>query len=85
MVRQLFPKGPCTQIVYTLALKYLYRDYIKADVYTIWVHGPLGIAEQSSSVQADEDPAERCNRRVRQRMCSGTKAQLTLTSQVPTI
>ena len=30
------------QIVYTLALKYLCRDYIKAKVYTIWVHGPLG-------------------------------------------
>ena len=38
----MLPKGPCTQIVYTLALKYLYRDYIKAKVYTIWVHGPLG-------------------------------------------
>ena len=38
-----YPKGPCTQIVYTLALKYLYRDYIKANVYTIWVHGPLGV------------------------------------------
>ena len=37
-----FPKGPCTQIVYTLAPKYLYRDYFKAKVYTIWVHGPLG-------------------------------------------
>ena len=36
------PKGPCAQTVYTLALKYLYRDYIKAHVYTIWVHGPLG-------------------------------------------
>ena len=23
------PKGPCAQIVYTLALKYLYRDYIR--------------------------------------------------------
>ena len=34
------PRGPCTRIVYTLALKYLYRDYIKAKVYTIWVHGP---------------------------------------------
>ena len=22
--------------------KYLYRDYFKAKVYTIWVHGPLG-------------------------------------------
>ena len=38
----IIPKGPCTQIVYTLALKYLYRDYIKAKVYAIWAHGPLG-------------------------------------------
>ena len=37
-----FPEGPCTEIVYTLAPKYLYRDYFKAKVYTIWVHGPLG-------------------------------------------
>ena len=52
------PKGPCIQTVYTLAPKYLYRDYFKAiytlapkylyrdyfkaKVYTIWVHGPLG-------------------------------------------
>ena len=35
------PEGPCTQIVYTLAPKYLYRDYIKAKVSTIWVHGPV--------------------------------------------
>ena len=28
-------KGPCTQIVYTLAPKYPYRDYFKAKVYTI--------------------------------------------------
>ena len=27
-----FPKGPCTQIVYTLALKYLYRDYTKVNI-----------------------------------------------------
>ena len=25
-----YPKGPCTQIVYTLAPKYLYRDYFEA-------------------------------------------------------
>ena len=37
-----FPKGPCAQRVYTLALTYLYRDYSKAEVYTIWAHGPLG-------------------------------------------
>ena len=35
------PKGPCTQIVYTLAQEYLEREYFKAKVYTIWVHGPL--------------------------------------------
>ena len=38
------PKGPCTQVVYTLAPKYLCRDYCKANC--IWVqlfgyHGPL--------------------------------------------
>ena len=38
------PRGPCTQIVYTLAPKYLYRDYFKAKVYTIWVHGPLRLS-----------------------------------------
>ena len=38
------PKGPCAQIVYTLGPipMYLYREYFKAKVYTIWVHGPLG-------------------------------------------
>ena len=34
-----YPEGPCTQIVYTMAPK-----YYKANVYTIWVHGPSGIA-----------------------------------------
>ena len=38
-----FPKGPCTHIVYTLALKYSLYRYIGPKVYTIWVHGPLGI------------------------------------------
>ena len=38
----LFPKGPCTQIVYTLALKESLYRYIGAKLYTIWVHGPLG-------------------------------------------
>ena len=32
------PKG----LVYTWAPKYLRRDYFKAQVYTIWAHGPLG-------------------------------------------
>ena len=38
----IYPKGPCTQIVYTLAPKYPSMDYFKAKVYAIWVHG-LGI------------------------------------------
>ena len=37
-------KGPCTQIVYTLAPMYLYREYFKANVYTIWVHRPSGVS-----------------------------------------
>ena len=40
-ILKLHPEGPCTQTVYTLALKYsLCRD-IGPKVYTIWVHGPL--------------------------------------------
>ena len=36
----LYPKCPCTQVVYT-SPQYLYRDYFKAKVCAIWVHGPL--------------------------------------------
>ena len=31
----MYPKGPCTQILYTLAPMYLYRDYFKANVYAV--------------------------------------------------
>ena len=44
------PEGPCTQIVDTLALKYLNRDYFKAKVYIIWVHGPLGIMQNHAYI-----------------------------------
>ena len=38
----IYPKGPCAQIVYTLALKCLCSEYFKAKVYTIcWVLPPL--------------------------------------------
>ena len=37
-----YPTGPCTQIVYTLAIMYLNRNYVKAKDSTIWVHGPSG-------------------------------------------
>ena len=57
-----YPKDPCTQIVYTLALKYLYRDYIKAKVYTIWVHGPLGLMTRVintvTRLTSTHDPSE---------------------------
>ena len=33
----------CAQIAYTVALKYLNRDYFKAKEYAIWVHGPSGL------------------------------------------
>ena len=35
-------KGPCTQKIFTLGPRYLYRDYFKAKVHSIWVHGPVG-------------------------------------------
>ena len=44
LIRSLYnPKAPCAPIVHTLALKYPSRDYSKAKVYTIWVHGLLGV------------------------------------------
>ena len=43
------PEGPCTQIVDTLAPKYPNRDYLKAKVYTTWVHGPSGKAASGMS------------------------------------
>ena len=35
-------EGPCSQIVYTLALKHSLYRYIGPKVHTIWVYGPLG-------------------------------------------
>ena len=34
------PKRPCTQRVYTLAPKYLYRDYFKAEAYLFGYNVP---------------------------------------------
>ena len=31
------------RVVYTLGPKYPNRDYFKGRVYTVWVHGPLGL------------------------------------------
>ena len=31
-----YPKGPCTQIVYTLGPMYLHREYFKAKVYILY-------------------------------------------------
>ena len=30
------PKGPCTQIVYSLGPMYLHKEYFKAEVYTVY-------------------------------------------------
>ena len=38
-----YPRGACTQMVYTLALKYSLYRYIGPKVCTCWVHGPLGL------------------------------------------
>ena len=42
VLEMLESKCPCTQIVYTLALKYSLCRYFGAKVYTSWAHGPLG-------------------------------------------
>ena len=43
LIRALGFKGPCSQIVYTLALRY----FGARKVYTMWVHGPSRIVCQS--------------------------------------
>ena len=50
------PKGPCAQIANTLALKYLYRAYFKAKVYTIWVHGPLNLQPERTLLVNSREP-----------------------------
>ena len=42
-----FPKGPCAQMECILDPKHLYSDYLKAEVYTTWAHGPLGSSSYS--------------------------------------
>ena len=37
------PKGPCTQIVDTLAVMWSLHRYFSANAYTTWLHGPLGL------------------------------------------
>ena len=56
------PEGPCTQLVYTLASKYLYRDDFKAKVYTIWVHGlSWKINPRLNPVAPSQNPYAYCN------------------------
>ena len=38
-----YPMGPCTPLAYTLAPKYLHRDYFKAEVYTFWENEAFGV------------------------------------------
>ena len=45
-----YPKGPYTKIEYTLAPKYLNRDYIKTKINIIRAHGPLGSASYGFTV-----------------------------------
>ena len=48
-------KGPCTRKLYPGVPEYLRRDYIKANVYTIRVHGPVGCRE--GSAKPSESPS----------------------------
>ena len=55
------PKDPCTCIVYTWAVKLLYRNPFKAQVYTIQVHGSFRtgnkLAAESLAVAEDKTAA----------------------------
>ena len=42
MVKKGLLGGLVKCLVDTLIQKYLYRDYFKAELYTVWVHGPVG-------------------------------------------
>ena len=42
-----YPKGPCAQVVYTLALNYSLYGYVGPKVCAIWVHGPVGYGDQN--------------------------------------
>ena len=57
-----YPKGPCTQIVDTLAQKYLYGEYFKGKVYTIWVHGPLGLITLMATLALSATPENELGR-----------------------
>ena len=41
LLRMLKPNGPCTQLVHTLAPKYIGTTF-QANLYTIWAHGFFG-------------------------------------------
>ena len=83
-----YPKGPCTQIIYTLALKYSLYRYIGPKVYTIWVHGPLGLHKKRhgrlrmassrslSALFAENWPMSFTNVPMRRLACSNDQALL---------
>ena len=45
-----YPKGPCTQIVHTLAPKYLYGDSFKANIYLVGYMDPYIVPEIAGSL-----------------------------------
>ena len=51
----IYPKGPCTLLLYTWAPKSLYRKYFKAQVYNNEVHGPLGIYIYINGYTGEQD------------------------------
>ena len=51
-----FPKGPCTSMVYTRALKGFLCSSFRAQVYTLWGHAPLGFVLQTPDLRATGPP-----------------------------
>ena len=53
----LHPKGPCTQTVYSLALKHSLYRYMGPKIYSILVRGPLGTGSPISGQSAEVVPS----------------------------
>ena len=51
LYKRFTPKGPCTQIVYTLALRYFLYRYIGPKVYTIGYMDPKGTVAYNEILQ----------------------------------
>ena len=66
-----YPKGPCAQIAYTLGPMHLQREYFKAKVCALWVHGPLGVVLHGDVIAPMMKTGNIALHRIRNGSCGG--------------